>query len=273
MYHRSPFSRSSHISNGNRRGSGCGPSIRGGAHETSVLKFDTLVDKICEALMVLSSYTGNAHPTDGHCIYFPTMVVYQAIESYVIKDPNFAEKRFDVGFFEKLIDGIFTKLHEKYSDKFRFPGKTEGLREFVRPLYEWPDDTRHRFRDGFVNAQNRDLYTQLFVLQHWNAQTLHGTEVMEDLTIVGWMANSAAAELAKNRNISYDEARETVITDSELVGKKRTLATFDEYRKLIVNFAQRGAAYIYPSNGRAKTGMLYDVYLAIMSSGLQGPSK
>jgi hypothetical protein len=171
------------------------------------------------------------------------MVVYETIERFLGNEQNLGQQRLDFLLFDKIIIEIFTNL-DTFTDQFRSPSETSD--EFVKPSYDWADDRRRHFKYGFVNAQNRDLYTQLFVLQHWNSQTKNGTLTMGEIELV--------AEL--------EEA------DKELVGNDRKLATFDEYRKLIVNFAQRGAGYISQTNKRENTGMLYDVYWAIGTFGV-----
>jgi hypothetical protein len=259
MFHRSPFSRPSTrspcaISHENRSGRCCGSrKLKGGAHQNAESHFDAnRLDQLCTELIQLS-YTHNAHPTDEHGIFFPTMVVHDTIQRFVGNNPEFLKtlqnkqlNRNDRLLF--LHDEIILKILDKlqtFKDEYLDPG--ESSCEYITPAYDVADDRRKFFPDGFVNAQNRDLYTQLFVLQHWNSQTNHGTRTMGEIELVDGLAD---------------------VDKKALVGDDTKLATFDEYRRLIVSFALRGAVYASETNKREHTGMLYDVYWAIDAYGI-----
>ena len=117
--------------------------------------------------------------------------------------------------------------------------------DYTTPEYDGENATRDYFPEGFVNAQNRNLYTQLFLVLHWDSQTNHGTRVMTDLEFTRDLDEVDVRSHRSSRNI-----------------KPRGLATFEEYCRLIVWLGQNGTKFASRENEREKKG---EVVLCVLA--------
>ena len=196
-------------------------------------------DDLCRELLELVHHgTYDAVQTDEHGIYWPNMAVYERIERFVRNRP-------ELDYYE-LIGRILDRL-QTFEKLYRDPGELRC--DYITPEYDGENATRNYFPEGFVNAQNRNLYTQLFLVLHWDSQTNHGTRAMTSLE---FMRDLDDVDVRQYRSSRYG-----------LFG----LATFEEYCRLIVWLGQNGTKYASRENEREKKGKLYYAYWLVDAHG------
>ena len=169
------------------------------------------------------------------------MVVYERIERFVRNHRN--GPKFD---YYELIGRILDRL-QTFEKLYRDPGELRC--DYITPEYDGENATRNYFPEGFVSAQNRNLYTQLFLVLHWDSQTNHGTRAMTSLE---FMRDLDDVDVRQYRRSRYG-----------LFG----LATFEEYCRLIVWLGQNGTKYASRENEREKKGKLYYAYWLVDAHG------
>jgi len=201
-------------------------------------------DELCSDLLeLLHDGTYDARQTDEHGIYWPTMVVYERIERFVRNRRN--DPEFD---YYELI-GLILESLQRFEKLYRDPGRL--MCDYITPEYDGENAGRDYFPEGFVNAQNRDLYTQLWLVLHWDSQTNHGTRAMTNLEIM--------RDLDDVDVIQYRESR--------CIGPYGFgLATFEEYCRLIVWLGQNGTKFASRENAREIKGKLFYAYWLVDGS-------
>jgi hypothetical protein len=200
-------------------------------------------DELCgDLLRLLHDGTYDAHQTDEHGIYWPTMVVYERIERFVRNEPK-------LDYYE-LIGRILHRL-QTFEKIYRYPGVLTC--DYTTPEYDGKNTLRNYFQEGFVNAQNRGLYTQLFLVLHWYSQTNHGTRAMTSLEIMRDLDDVDVIQYRVSSNIKPHGFG---------------LATFEEYCRLIVWLGQNGTKFASIENGREKKGKLFYAYWLVDAYGV-----
>jgi hypothetical protein len=171
------------------------------------------------------------------------MVVYERIERFVRNRRN--DPEFD---YYELI-GLILESLQRFEKLYRDPGRL--MCDYITPEYDGENAGRDYFPEGFVNAQNRDLYTQLWLVLHWDSQTNHGTRAMTNLEIM--------RDLDDVDVIQYRESR--------CIGPYGFgLATFEEYCRLIVWLGQNGTKFASRENAREIKGKLFYAYWLVDGS-------
>jgi hypothetical protein len=205
-------------------------------------------DELCmDLLELLHDGTYDARQTDEHGIYWPTMVVYERIERFVRNRRNDPEFEFD---YYELIGRILESLHT-FEKLYRDPGVLKC--DYITPEYDGENAGRDYFPEGFVNSHNRNLYTQLFLVLHWDSQTNHGTRAMTEMEIMRDLDDVDVIQYRKSRNIKpYGFGS----------------ATFEEYCRLVVWLGQNGTKFASRENGREKKGKLYYAYWLVDAYGV-----